>query len=282
MEEQLYIVKDTVPKFFVFVLMPFDDAFDDVYKLGIKPACENAGAYCERVDEQIYDETILNRIYNQIAKADIIVSDMSDRNPNVFYETGYAHALGKRVLLLTQQAKDIPFDLKDFPHIIYGRKIADKLKPKLEERVRWCILNPKKSLAKAEFNLKIYYEGTPLEEHPEIVLPSFTLKDGRGGRIRFDLHNFTNRIADEPFSIGMVTPSPFSRNATGGQVKLPDGNYLHYSVPVRSVLPDCWHTVEFNLISEEDVVGGTYDITVKVFTELGAKDFLTTMSITPT
>jgi len=109
---------DTSPKPFCFVLMPFEDAFDDIYQLGIKDACSDAGAYCERVDEQIFQETILDRIYNQIAKADIIVADMTGRNANVFYEVGYAHALGKTTLLLTQSADDIPFDLKHFPHIV--------------------------------------------------------------------------------------------------------------------------------------------------------------------
>ena len=84
----------TAPKPFVFVLMPFDDEFRDIYEVGIKPACEKAGAYAERVDEQIFTESILDRIYNQISKADLIISDMTGRNPNVFYETGYAHALG--------------------------------------------------------------------------------------------------------------------------------------------------------------------------------------------
>lgn len=91
----------TSPKPFVFVLMPFDKKFDEIYKLGIKSACIEAGAYCERVDEQIYTENMLDRIYNQIAKADIVISEMTGRNPNVFYETGYAHALGKQVILLT-------------------------------------------------------------------------------------------------------------------------------------------------------------------------------------
>ena len=61
---------------------------------------------------------MLDRIYNQIAKSDVIISDMTGKNPNVFYETGYAHALGKRVLMLTQSVHDIPFDLKHFQHII--------------------------------------------------------------------------------------------------------------------------------------------------------------------
>lgn len=108
---------------FVFVLMPFQRKFKDVYVLGIKQACKDAGAQCERVDEQIFSTTILQQIYEQIKKADIIVADMSGRNANVFYETGYAHALGKHVILLTQQVEDIPFDLKHFPHIIYGSNI---------------------------------------------------------------------------------------------------------------------------------------------------------------
>ena len=42
----------TTPRPFAFVLMPFSKNFDDIYKLGIKAACENAGVLAERVDEQ--------------------------------------------------------------------------------------------------------------------------------------------------------------------------------------------------------------------------------------
>jgi hypothetical protein len=69
-------MNSTSPKTFVFILMPFSDEFDDVYQLGIKPACQKAGAYAERVDEQIFNETILQRIYNQIAKADVIIAEI--------------------------------------------------------------------------------------------------------------------------------------------------------------------------------------------------------------
>src|SRR5260221_13512594 len=95
----------TAPRPFVFVLMPFSDDFQDVYKLGIKAAAEEAGAYAERVDEQMYKESsIIDRITNQINKADVIVADMTGGNANVFYEVGYAHALNKTVLLLAKKA----------------------------------------------------------------------------------------------------------------------------------------------------------------------------------
>lgn len=128
----------TAPKPFIFVLMPFDEKFDDIYKFGIKGAAEEVGAYAERVDEQIFTEGILERIFNQINKADLIVADMTGRNPNVFYEVGYAHSLGKIVLLLTQDVDDIPFDLKHRQHIVYGNKIR-YLRNELSAKLTWAI-----------------------------------------------------------------------------------------------------------------------------------------------
>lgn len=143
------------PKPFVFVLMPFSEEFDDIYELGIKDTCSKAGAYCERVDEQLFQGNINDRIYNQIAKADIIISEMTGRNANVFYETGYAHALGKNVILLTQTTEDIPFDLVHYPHIVYNAQIT-KLRNELAKRISWAIKNPEKSLKEVD---KIFPES---------------------------------------------------------------------------------------------------------------------------
>ena len=133
----------TQPKSFVFVLMPFDTKFNDIYKFGIKDAADDVGAYAERVDEQVFVEGILDRILNQISKADVIVADMTGRNPNVFYEVGYAHALGKVVLLLTQKAEDIPFDLKHRPHTVYGGQI-ETLRRELVTKLQWAIAEARK------------------------------------------------------------------------------------------------------------------------------------------
>lgn len=111
---------------FAFVLMPFDPGFDDIYKLGIKETAEKLGIRAERVDEQIFHkENILERIYGQIDAADFIIADLTGRNPNVFYETGYAHAKGKLCLLLTSRADDIPFHLKHHRHLICGDSIQN-------------------------------------------------------------------------------------------------------------------------------------------------------------
>src|SRR3954462_1312700 len=151
-------MKDTKPKAFAFVLMPFDESFRDVYDLGIKSACKDAGAYCERVDEQIFVESILDRVYNQIAKADIVIAEMTGRNPNVFYEVGYAHALNKQVILLTQKSDDIPFDLKHYPHIVYKKSIT-RLREQLLPKVQWAIENPKRASQPYDHTINFQVNG---------------------------------------------------------------------------------------------------------------------------
>ncbi len=128
---------DTDSQIFAFVLMPFDKAFDDIYKIGIKETANSLGILAERVDEQIFREGILERIYRQIELADLIVADMTGQNPNVFYEVGYAHAKSKLCILLTKNADDIPFDLKHHRHIVYGNSIGD-LRSLLADEMAWA------------------------------------------------------------------------------------------------------------------------------------------------
>lgn len=118
-------------KLSIFVLMPFSEAFRDVYVLGIRAAAESLGMSVSRVDEQIFHrESILQRIYDQIESADLVIAEMTGQNPNVFYEVGYAHAKNKRCILITKSAADIPFDLKHHRHIVYDSSIFH-LKEKL-------------------------------------------------------------------------------------------------------------------------------------------------------
>lgn len=120
---------------FAFVLMPFSRSFGDLYRFGIQSTAEELGIVAERVDEQHFSETILERVYRQIENCDFIIAEMTGQNPNVFYEVGYAHAKGKLCALITQDASDIPFDLKHHTHIIYdgsATDLAEKLRPKLE------------------------------------------------------------------------------------------------------------------------------------------------------
>jgi hypothetical protein len=241
---------DTSPKPFVFVLMPFSVDFKDIYESGIKSACEAAGAYCERVDEQLHQGSITQRIYNQIAKADIIVADMSNRNPNVFYETGYAHALGKQVILLTQCADDIPFDLKDYPHIVYGGRIF-LLKPELEKRLRRCIEHPMGSAALMEIDLDIYVEGVRLGDNPTIKMDAVLTYDEWGPDaplrhfVHVAIHNPSIRYLQSEYRLGLGLPRFLLPQTHPDTVVVPDDTLSLAISEVPDLYPDEWRPLNF-------------------------------------
>jgi transcriptional regulator with GAF, ATPase, and Fis domain len=116
--QQNKAVMSILGKFFVFVLMPFKDKFENIYDC-ILQAAELQGMKCAKMNDLQVIGKISSAIYDSIERADIIVALMTDKNPNVFYETGYCHALNKPTIHLSSNAKDIPFDLKDYNHIIY-------------------------------------------------------------------------------------------------------------------------------------------------------------------
>lgn len=268
----------TSPKPFVFVLMPFDSSFDDIYQLGIKPACVEAGAYGERVDEQIFDETILQRIINQIAKADIIVSDMTGKNPNVFYETGYAHALEKRVILLTQRTEDIPFDLKHHPHIVYNGRITD-LKPELIRRITFALSHPSTSSGQYLPPLQMFLRNIPLVGNPVIV------EEWLKGNYLYLVFNAKNEIINEirniEFQIAVITPGPgFSvqiepRRGYNEGIEQPDGTVLHIYDEMYGILPGGWKTdIRVQLAPREGIeYDKEYQMVIRVFSEAAPIDF---------
>ncbi len=249
-------MSETIPKPFVFVLMPFAKDFDDVYQLGVKPACKNAGAYAERVDEQSFEGSITQRIYNQIAKADVIVADLTGRNPNVFYETGYAHALGKNVILITQNVDDIPFDLKDYPHIVYGGRIVDLI-PELEKKARWCLEHSGESLALALPHLSFYFDGTNILNNP--IISHYSRADAvHYFALKFDIANSVEKLVrSETFQISINTSSRIAYVNSGpygrvlNSVKLSDERSIHVFPDSFDLFPGSWIsiTIDFNTMA---------------------------------
>ena len=73
---------------------------------------------CKRADD-LFGHDVLLDIVSAIRSATVVISDITGRNPNVFYELGIAHSYGKRVVLMTQDVDDIPFDIQRFRHVIY-------------------------------------------------------------------------------------------------------------------------------------------------------------------
>ena len=102
----------------VSVMMPFDAGFGPVYA-----AIQQASAACNlvtrRADEIWEAPGIIQDVVSLIDRGRFVVCDLTGRNPNVFYEAGIAHTLGREVIIITQSEHDVPFDLRHLRHIRY-------------------------------------------------------------------------------------------------------------------------------------------------------------------
>lgn len=102
-----------------FVVMLFHSLFESEYERVIRPAIEESGLECVRGDEIYTEQAIVQDIWKSIRNARVIVAELSGRNPNVMYETGLAHAIGKPIIMLTRDQQDVPFDLRSLRYIYY-------------------------------------------------------------------------------------------------------------------------------------------------------------------
>lgn len=103
----------------VFMIMPFREELNPIYTDHIRKVADEIGVTCERGDDFFSSQAIIDEIWAAIYFSKVCIADCTGRNPNVFYELGMAHAIGKTVIPIAQSIDDIPFDIRHRRSIIY-------------------------------------------------------------------------------------------------------------------------------------------------------------------
>jgi hypothetical protein len=109
-----------------FVVMQFAEPYDTFYRDVIQKQAEGAGFEVFRIDEKAGPGVIFQDIQREIEQAEVVIAEITPANPNVFYELGYAHALGKPTILLAQRGAQLPFDIRSFRVVFYNDTIGGK------------------------------------------------------------------------------------------------------------------------------------------------------------
>jgi hypothetical protein len=267
--------------------MPFDSTFDDIYKIGIQEAATQVGILAERLDEQIFIEGMLDRIYRQIELADIIIADMSGKNPNVFYEVGYAHAKDKPCILLTNKADDIPFDLKHRRHIVYNGSLS-YLRDELVKSLSWAkneIENTRRSQIRIEFS------------KPDATLVVDDVGAYSSLQFIVDLYNDSNNPSSEISAIYLYSGNNWTIFQGGTEcpkteADLPGFKYRAFlAPPVTKLQPKAWAQLQFiatRYLAYKwmgDEIKDTYDvagsITLRFVTNIGTFDYNYYVNVRP-
>lgn len=122
-----------------FAIMPFATEFDDVYtaiKETVASATLGQDITCLRLDELKAAGRITDDLAREIRESALCIADVTENKPNVLWEVGYAMALGKPLILVTQAVTTLPFDIQDVRTIPYNRtSLAKTLRQPLAEAI---------------------------------------------------------------------------------------------------------------------------------------------------
>lgn len=102
----------------VFTIMSFKKEFRDVYA-SYREVCRRFEFEAERTDESTSLERIIPRVEAGLRRSAFVLADVSEWSPNVYYEVGFARALGKDVIMTARKGTQLPFDVGDVPTIFW-------------------------------------------------------------------------------------------------------------------------------------------------------------------
>lgn len=121
----------------IFAAMPFDPKYDDVYFVAMVYAAETIGAVCQRVDREPFGDDIVSQIKTMIEESLAVIVDLSESKPNVLYEAGFAHGLGKKTIhICSTPLGDLPFDVRNWQTLKYELGRTYEFREQLAEQLR--------------------------------------------------------------------------------------------------------------------------------------------------
>ena len=132
-----------------FVIMPFGGWFDQYYETIYEPAIKSSGLEPRRADDLYRPSSIVHDIWSLTKEAKIVLADLTDKNPNVFYELGLAHAMAKPAILVTASLSDVPFDLRALRVLEYDKNRpnwGDLLMSNIQQSISEVLASPSEAV----------------------------------------------------------------------------------------------------------------------------------------
>jgi nucleoside 2-deoxyribosyltransferase len=139
-----------------FVMMPFSEGFNEIYRMLISPAVEGNGLSVLRADELSNPGFIVEQIRTAIQQSRVCVADLTGLNPNVMWEVGYASSNNKPLIMLAAEGTRLPFDISHQRILFYTHDDLSDASSKLQQMIFNVLSQDRLKVAVDLFDLKQY------------------------------------------------------------------------------------------------------------------------------
>ena len=157
-----------------FVVMPFRPELNFLYLFLQKYIAEKHGLRVERGDHRVLTKALIDKVRDQIIESDLILADVTGANANVFYEIGLAHAIGRPVIYMTQDAPEsAPVDIRQFEFIVYDLGHHDELLGRLDNAIQNVFVGKYRALYDEGLELLKQFNSATASAHPSATLEEF-------------------------------------------------------------------------------------------------------------
>ena len=164
---------------------------DKVFKYIIDPVCNECGFSAIRVDQINQADSITQTIIDYLNNAELVIADMSDHNPNAFYEMGFRACTGKPMINLREKGEGIPFDIstiRAFEYDLSDLDSVDEVKRRLEQTINSFNIEEDNEELDGEFE-RIETDNNESEKGVAGLLPVlYEIQDQIAG-LKDEIHN---------------------------------------------------------------------------------------------
>lgn len=173
---------------------------DQVLKHIIKPAATECGYDANRADEISEPGIITSQVIQRIVDDQLVIADLTERNPNVFYELALRHALRKPLVQIIKKGEQIPFDVAGMRTIPVDHKDLDSVEEAKLEIIKQIKAVENKSSSEIETPISVSLELQALKQSENPEERSLADLVSTISEIRASINNIEKRFED-PFGI---------------------------------------------------------------------------------
>lgn len=207
-----------------FVVCPIGDEGSDtrkrsdtLFKHIILPVCQACSFEPIRIDKENTNGSLTDEIASHISTDDLVIADITDSNPNAFYEIGYRAALKKPAIHLMSKDTTIPFDISSIRTFTYSFDLdsVEELKDRLIQTINSISFDTNESLSNPEipsannFNAQILQEIYKVQDSINKLAASIETNNSAAVSVLADKLAATNSKPPETVLIESMVPLLF-------------------------------------------------------------------------